>query len=119
MTDYILLAAAITLAVPYGYFVVAIIAVQPRQPSSYVVAALMLFCWPMCIFMSFMQAIPVLAMSLWWWTGDFSGNEELSMSQLSTRPVPTGLKCLALLTSIVASGAILYSWYIYQSESHV
>jgi len=119
MTDYILLAAAITLAVPYGYLTFAILVVQPRLVSSYIAAGLMLLCWPTCIFMSFMQAIPVIAMVLWWWIGDFSGNADVSIRRLSARALPTGLKYLALVTLIAGLGAIAYSWYTYQSESHV
>ena len=118
MTDYILLAAAIAFAVPYGYLLVAILVVQPRLISSYIAAGVMLLCWPMCLFMSFMQAIPVIAMALWWWLGDFSGGTAISVRQAAARPLPSGLKYLGLVTLIATLGAIGYSWYIYNSESH-
>ena len=117
MTDYILLAAAITFAVPYGALMIAIIVVQPRLLSSYTTAGLLFLCWPMCLFMSFMQAIPVVAMALWWWIADFSVDSQLSVRQFSSCPVPNGLKYLAFVTLVVASGAAAYSWYIYRSES--
>ena len=117
MTDYFLLAAAITFAIPYGYLLIAIIVVQPRLISSYLVAACLLLFWPSCLFMSFMQIIPVSIMSLWWWTGNFESNPNLSISLTSKRTLPTGLKIMFACTIIGASVATLVAWNAYTLDN--
>ena len=117
MTDYILLAAAITFAVPYAYLLIAIIVVQPRLISSYLVAAGLLLFWPSCLFMSFMQVIPVAMMTLWWWTSNFESNPNLSIPMTSKRPMPTGLKIMFVCTIIGALIATLVAWNAYTIDN--
>ncbi len=117
MTDYLLLAAAITFAVPYGYLLIAVIVVQPRLISSYLVTATLLLFWPSCLFMSFMQIIPVSMMSLWWWTGNFESNPDLSFSTTSKRPIPTGLKFMFACTMIGALIATFVAWSAYAIDN--
>jgi hypothetical protein len=117
MSDYFLLAMAIALAIPYAYLMIAVIAIQPRRISSYVSAGLMLFFWPFCIFMSFLQLIPIAVMSLWWWLGDFSGNPDLSLENVRKRRIPKGLKILLPVMIIASMAAGLFAWLTFAVEN--
>jgi len=115
MSDYLLLAAALALAVPYGYLVIAMVVRQPRQEATYVTVAGLLLAWPTCAFMSFMQLIPIAAMSLWWWSCDFS--VQTARRPLRFRgPPPAGLVWMFVLTGLAAVASGAYAYVLWQME---
>lgn len=109
MSEYFTLAVSLALAVPYGYLIIAIIVHQPRQSATYVTVAGLILLWPTCIFVSGLQIIPIAAMSVWWWTGDFSIQAAHQPLRFRGRP-PVGMTWMFVLTGVatVASGAYAY-----------
>ena len=102
MIEYVLLAVALTLAIPYAYLLVAIVVVQPRQAATYRTVSGLLATWPFFALLSFLQAIPVLAMSIWWWTCNFSADRATQEPIDFRRPLPRGLIAMGLLTALAA-----------------
>lgn len=117
MQEYVLLAAALTCAAPYGYLIVAILVLQPRQLATYVTVVGLLALWPTCVFMSFLQLIPVLAMSTWWWSNDFSAADVFRQPVRFKRPIPTGLLMMLLVTIFAALASGAYGYWLWTLEA--
>ena len=116
MSEYLLLAATLTCAVPYGYLIVAAIFRQPRQVATYVTVAVLLLLWPLCAFMSFMQLLPIFAMSAWWWFYDFSFADATAHPLRFGRPLPSGLVFMVLLSVAAAIASGLFAYFVWQAE---
>ncbi len=117
MQEYVLLAAALTCAAPYGYLIVAILVRQPRQLATYVTVVGLLALWPTCAFMSFLQLIPVLAMSTWWWSNDFSAADAFRRHLRFKRPIPIGLLIMLLTTIFAALASGTYAYWLWTLEA--
>jgi hypothetical protein len=111
MSDYILLAAALTFAVPYAYLTVAINVIQPRQVATYVTVVGLLTTWHIFASMSFMQVVPVLAMSAWWWANNFSAENAIREPLRFNRSIPVGLRWLVLATVLASVFASVFAWF--------
>ena len=117
MQEYVLLAATLTCAAPYGYLIVAILVRQPRQLATYVTVVGLLALWPTCVFMSYLQLIPVLAMSTWWWSSDFSAADAFRRPLRFQRPIPIGLFIMLLITILAALASGTYVYWLWTSEA--
>ena len=111
MREYAVLIAALACAVPYGYVIIAIFVLQPRQIATYITVVGLLALWPSCAMMSIMQLVPVFAMSAWWWSCDFSAVDAIRRPLRFERPMPVGLiyMLLATILAVLVFGAYAYS----------